>query len=258
MRYTLDQCLFSHTNTTTEPPANQCTAPCAGISSPLQTNLLTPNESSTYDYCADPAFLQNVEGCVSCYRVISHQIYLSNCETLRSSVLLYILITCSPQYPLSSLSIETFTSLQLSHRTFKHLHLSATLQFLHLERYHARHRQRCLPKRKNRHCDLCPCGRVPAPIPWPRLALRSPQDTATKGSKQQPPQHSILQTPFPVHHLPPLPLTFAARQSLTQYQRPVPTHSHLALSSALKTRQGSHALSTSSPQFANPISRPLT
>ena len=80
LRYTLDECLFSRRNTTDPLPAGQCSNSCAQISDSIQTNILTPDQSTAYDYCADPNFLQNAESCASCYRVIPNQIYLSNCE----------------------------------------------------------------------------------------------------------------------------------------------------------------------------------
>ena len=88
MRVTLDECLFSKPNVTISSPNNQCNAPCSALSNSIQTNLLTPNLSSAYDYCADPSFVTEAENCASCYRVIPNQVYISNCEINSSSPLL--------------------------------------------------------------------------------------------------------------------------------------------------------------------------
>ena len=80
MRYTLDECLFSQPNATVSKPNNQCNVPCSPLSNSIQTNLLTPNASSSYDYCADPTFIEMAQNCASCYKIIPNQVYISNCR----------------------------------------------------------------------------------------------------------------------------------------------------------------------------------
>ena len=79
MRYTVDQCLSSIPNKTTPSSTSPCNAPCATLSSSIQRNLQTPNASCPYDYCSDRTFIQEAQGCASCYRVIPDQMYISNC-----------------------------------------------------------------------------------------------------------------------------------------------------------------------------------
>lgn len=80
MRYALDWCIFDYPQTKNLSVSNTCTASCAPIYNALETNLLTPNASSTYDYCEDPNFRPNVGVCATCYKIIPNQLYLSNCE----------------------------------------------------------------------------------------------------------------------------------------------------------------------------------
>jgi len=80
MRYALDWCLFEFHKHENQSAANQCTSSCANISTALEINVLTPNATTTYDYCQDQNFLPNVEACAACYKVIPDQLYLSNCK----------------------------------------------------------------------------------------------------------------------------------------------------------------------------------
>ena len=82
MRYALDWCLYNYPESKNQTVSNTCSTSCAPISNALETNILMPNASTTYDYCQDPNFLSNVDGCASCYKIIPNQLYLSNCETL--------------------------------------------------------------------------------------------------------------------------------------------------------------------------------
>lgn len=80
MRYTLDECIFNEPNVTQPTPSPLCNAPCSALEPSIKTNLLTPNFSSTYDFCADPNFVNDAQDCAKCYRTVPNQIYLSNCE----------------------------------------------------------------------------------------------------------------------------------------------------------------------------------
>ena len=80
IRYTLSWCLYDYPESENQTVSNTCTATCAPIANALETNLLTPNASTTYDYCQDQDFSANVGACASCYQIISNQLYLSNCK----------------------------------------------------------------------------------------------------------------------------------------------------------------------------------
>ena len=81
MRYALDWCLFEFPKRINQSAANQCTLSCAKVSNALQINILSPNASTTYDYCQDPRFLPNVDDCAACYKAVPDQLYLSNCKS---------------------------------------------------------------------------------------------------------------------------------------------------------------------------------
>ena len=82
MRYALDWCLFNYPQSKNQTVSNTCSTSCSPISNALETNILTPNASTTYDYCQDPNFLSNVDSCASCYKIIPNHLYMSNCKTL--------------------------------------------------------------------------------------------------------------------------------------------------------------------------------
>ena len=81
MRYAVDWCLFDYPDPQNQTVSNACTSSCAPIAPALRTNILTPNASTTYDFCQDPNFLPNVGACASCYEIIPNQLYISNCES---------------------------------------------------------------------------------------------------------------------------------------------------------------------------------
>ncbi len=84
MRYALDWCLFDYPESKNETASNTCKISCAPIANALETNILTPNASTTYDYCHDQDFLPNVGACASCYKIIPNQLYISNCKGIIS------------------------------------------------------------------------------------------------------------------------------------------------------------------------------
>lgn len=83
MRYALSWCLFEFPQPKNQTVSNTCTTTCAPISNALETNILTPNATTTYDYCRDPNFLPNVGACASCYKIIPNQLYMSNCMAIK-------------------------------------------------------------------------------------------------------------------------------------------------------------------------------
>lgn len=83
IRYTLSSCLygFPNNNSVHKTEARpQCADSCSTLSDAIETNLATPSNATTYDYCHDSTFQSNVDACASCYNVVQNQRYLSNCK----------------------------------------------------------------------------------------------------------------------------------------------------------------------------------
>ncbi|SLM39988.1 hypothetical protein LPUS_10656 [Lasallia pustulata] len=107
LRYALDWCIFGFPTRNDQVQSNACIETCDAIAMALETNILTPNLSSPYDYCqADPAFLTNLSSCAFCQSFVPNRVYLSNfLNTLKAS--------CKSQpspstaFPISPLQIFT-------------------------------------------------------------------------------------------------------------------------------------------------------
>ncbi|KAL6716522.1 hypothetical protein ACLMJK_006089 [Lecanora helva] len=78
MRYAVGWCLYDYPRSKNETITSTCSATCAPIANALETNILTPNASMTYDFCHDTNFQRDVGACASCYQIISNQLYISN------------------------------------------------------------------------------------------------------------------------------------------------------------------------------------
>ncbi|MCJ1485446.1 hypothetical protein MMC06_005620 [Schaereria dolodes] len=96
MRYTLDWCLYGFPEANNQTASNPCGVSCAPLNQTLETNILTPNHSTPYDYCQDPHFISEVAVCANCYALVTDHLYLSNfLKALRSA--------CQTQPPPSTL-----------------------------------------------------------------------------------------------------------------------------------------------------------
>ena len=132
MRYALDWCLFNYTSLNNQSAANSCSNFCAPISNALKTNLLTPNSSTTYDFCQNADFLNNVEPCASCYKIIPNQLYMSNCEFIHQTLLQYqtLITDSSPPYTRICMPKPITTDNTFLHQARRHLHPSSNLKLV--------------------------------------------------------------------------------------------------------------------------------
>ena len=80
MRYAVDTCVFKYPEANNQTVSDTCEDSCASLSTSLERNIQYPSNSTAYDYCHDPGFVPNIDGCASCYSVHPDQVYLSNCE----------------------------------------------------------------------------------------------------------------------------------------------------------------------------------
>ncbi|MCJ1225330.1 hypothetical protein MMC12_001979 [Toensbergia leucococca] len=90
MRYAVDWCLYGFPQPNSQTASNPCIESCAKLSPSMETNILTPNVSTPYDYCQNTDFSANVGICAYCISLVPNQLYLSNflnvlkstCQTL--------------------------------------------------------------------------------------------------------------------------------------------------------------------------------
>lgn len=89
MRYALDWCIFGFPTSNDQVLSNPCIETCELVATTLETNILTPNASSPYDYCrGGPTFLTNLTSCAFCQSLVPNRIYVSNCKPSIPSPLL--------------------------------------------------------------------------------------------------------------------------------------------------------------------------
>ena len=119
MRYTLDWCLFGFPNngnqSSISSQTTQCQTSCTNMSKSLEINILTPNTTSTYDYCEDPNFLPNVDGCAKCLAKVPNQLYSANCKLSRRTAKFESLTSSSPQYARICLQNSASANFGFSH-----------------------------------------------------------------------------------------------------------------------------------------------
>ena len=103
MRYAVDTCVFNFPESNNQTVSATC-QDCSKLSSSLETNIQHPSNSTAYDYCQDPEFVPNIDGCAACYSVHPDQVYLSNCKLYFTySALVVLTFVASPQDPQISL-----------------------------------------------------------------------------------------------------------------------------------------------------------
>ena len=103
MRYAVDTCIFKFPETNNQTVSATC-QDCTKLSASLETNIQDPRNSTAYDYCQDPEFVPNIDGCAACYSVHPDHVYLSNCKVYSTNGAPMVLtVVASPQDPQISL-----------------------------------------------------------------------------------------------------------------------------------------------------------
>ena len=108
MRYAVDTCVFKFPESNNQTVSATC-QDCTKLSTSLETNIQAPRNSTAYDYCQDPEFVPNIDGCAACYSVHPDQVYLSNCKVFSTcGALMVLTFTISPQDTQISLHDRAF------------------------------------------------------------------------------------------------------------------------------------------------------
>lgn len=95
MRYAADWCIYGFPTSSDQVLSNPCIQTCDMLATTLETNILTPNTSSPYDYCqGGPTFLTNLSSCAFCQSLVPNRIYVSNCKPSTPS--------CNPSHVLTN------------------------------------------------------------------------------------------------------------------------------------------------------------
>jgi len=180
MRYALDECLYSYPKNLSQDPLpwNQCSTPCSPISSALETHLDSPNSSSTFDFCQSGVFLNQVQNCASCYRIIPDQLYLSNCTIKFFDLTSTYLIVDSPQHPRIRMSKSTIAYSPISHQTLPRLHRKFSIKLLD-DRRQRQPLQQPLTSSNSSDSNRCSGLSLPHFLLRPRRPFRPPP-TASK------------------------------------------------------------------------------
>ncbi|KAI4129501.1 MAG: hypothetical protein LQ347_003760 [Umbilicaria vellea] len=107
MRYAADWCIYGFPTFNEQVLSNPCIETCSLVATTLETNILTPNTSSPYDYCqGGPTFLTNLSSCAFCQSLVPNRIYISNfLKTLKT--ICQSQPSPSTAFPISPLQIFT-------------------------------------------------------------------------------------------------------------------------------------------------------